>query len=264
MVEKKNLLMRVVQPLFFGVSYLFLYIPIVVIVLFSFNHSSVGLRWTGFSLKWYAKLFSSPEILDALSVSLIVAFSSTFLSLLIGASLVISSKWWKPVILYGLFYPNIILADIVLAVGILSIFTFLNIPLGYGSLIVGHTLIGIGFVVPIVRARFAELDPVLTESSLDLGATYFQTFRKVIIPLLAPSLIASAMIVFTLSLDDFLIAFFCSSPTLQTLSLYVYAQIREVVDPSINAISTLMLVISSIGIFVLFALKVVDQVIDYE
>ena len=137
-------------------------------------------------------------------------------------------------------------------------------PLGYGSLIAGHTLIGLGFVVPIVRSRFVELDPVLTEASLDLGATSWQTFRRVLIPLLAPSLLASALIVFTLSLDDFLIAFFCSSPKIQTLSMYVYSQMKEAVDPSINAISVLLLSFSSIVALVLSLMKVIDRVIRHD
>ena len=105
---------------------------------------------------------------------------------------------------------------------------------------------------------------MLTEASLDLGATNFQTFKKILIPLLQPSLFASALIVFTLSLDDFLIAFFCSSPKVQTLSIYVYSQMRETVDPSLNAISVLLLVASSIVALILSYMKVIDRVIHHE
>ena len=156
------------------------------------------------------------------------------------------------------------LPEIVLAVGILSVFTYFKISLGYGSLIIGHTLLGMGFVIPIIRARFMELDPVLTEASMDLGATYFQTLRKVIVPLLLPSLIASGLIVFTLSLDDFLISFFCSGSSVQTLSTFVYSKVQSIVDPSINALSACLLLASSVLVFLLSAFNVVDQVIGNE
>ncbi len=264
MVENKKYIWRFLHPLVVAVAYLFLYLPIFVLVLFSFNDAAFSISWVGFSLRWYQKLVNSPEILNALRSSLIVALSTTFLSLLIGTCFVVASRWGRSSFLSNIFYTNILLPEIVLAIGILSIFTFFQIPLGYGSLIAGHTLLGLGFVIPIVRARFIELDPFLTEASLDLGATYWQTFRKVVIPLLMPSLIASGLLTFTLSMDDFLISFFCSGPTVQTLSVYVYSMIRTGVDPMINAVSTCFLVISSLLVFVLCSLKVVDQVIGHE
>ena len=264
MISNKNIFSRWVNLCITVGTYIFLYVPVVVIVLFSFNKSDVSIKWQGFSLKWYAKLFSSPEILSAFKVSITVAIWATLLSVVIGTCFVVAISWWKSRFVTLLFYPNIVLPEIVLAIGILSMFAFLKVPLGYTSLIVGHTLIGLGFVIPIVRARFIELDPILTEASLDLGATYFTTFRKVLLPLMSPSLIASALIAFTLSLDDFLISFFCSSPKVETLSIYVYAQLKSMVDPTINAISTCFLVLSSVGIIVLCAFKVVDQVLTHE
>ncbi|MFH1644625.1 MAG: ABC transporter permease [bacterium] len=264
MVESRSIFFKILNPLFVFLGYLFLYVPMLVMVLFSFNSSHSGASWTGFSFKWYVKLLHTPEMLNSLYVSLIVALCSTLLSIFIGTFLVFASRWWKSFFLFGIFYSNLILPDIVLAICILSVFAFLNIPLGYGSLIAGHTLIGLGFVIPIVRARFIELDPVLTEASLDLGATYLQTFRKVILPLLMPSLIASSLLVFTISLDDFLIAFFCSSPSVQTLSVYIFSMVRAGVDPSINAISTILLVVSSLFVLLLSGFKVIDQVISYE
>ncbi|MFA5306332.1 MAG: ABC transporter permease [Candidatus Babeliales bacterium] len=264
MIENRQFFLKFFNPLIVGVAYLFLYLPIFVLVIFSFNDASFSIEWVGFSLRWYKKLIHSVEIINALKTSIFVAITTTFLSLLIGTCFVVATKWWRSNFLANLFYSNILLPEIVLAIGILSIFTFFQIPLGYGSLIAGHTLLGMGFVIPIVRARFVELDPVLTEASLDLGASYFQTFRKVIIPLLMPSLIASGLLVFTLSLDDFLIALFCSGPTVQTLSVYVYSMIRTGVDPMINAISTCFLILSSLVVLVLCSLKVVDQVLSYE
>lgn len=262
--ENKRKFYKLLQPFFVGAIYLFLYLPIIVMVLFSFNKSRISLRWEGFSLHWYQKLFQTPEILDALSVSLTVAFFATLLSVILGTLFVVASVWRKTNYLSWIFFGNILLPEIIMAIGILSIFTFFKIPLGYMSLITGHTVIGIGFVIPVVKARFVELDPILTEASLDLGATYGYTFRKVLLPLLMPSLVASALLVFTLSLDDFMISFFCSGPKVQTLSVYVYSMIKGGVDPTINAISAIFLALSSILILVLSYLKIIDLVVSNE
>jgi len=262
--DGKNRFSRLIQPVFVGMIYLFLYLPIIVMVLFSFNKSRISVRWEGFSLYWYQKLFQTPEILDALRVSLVVAFFATVLSVVIGTLFVVASVWKKSDYMSWIFYGNILLPEIVMAIGILSIFTFFQIPLGYLSLITGHTIIGLGFVIPVVRARFVELDPILTEASLDLGATYGQTFRKVLFPLLLPSIVASSLLVFTLSLDDFMIAFFCSGPKIQTLSVYVYSMIKGGVDPTINAISAIFLALSSLLILILSYLKVLDLVVSNE
>ncbi|KKQ48590.1 MAG: Putrescine transport system permease protein potI [candidate division TM6 bacterium GW2011_GWF2_38_10] len=264
MVGDKKYMSMIVQPIFVSVVYLFLYLPIIVMVLFSFNKSANPMKWGGFSLQWYTQMWNIPEMVAALKTSLIVAAASTLLSLIIGVCFVVAHKWWKSEVLFSFFYVNILLPDIVLAIGVLSIFTFSHIPLGYGSLIVGHTLIGLGFVIPIIRARFVELDPYLTEASLDLGATYFQTFRRVLIPLLMPSLVAAGLLAFTLSLDDFLIAFFCAGPKVQTLSVYVYSMVKAGVDPTINAISAVLLGVSGILILVLLSLNVIDQVLSQE
>lgn len=264
MVDNRSLVARLWHPLMVLGLYIFIYLPIAVLVLFSFNDSNISMKWQGFSLRWYTHLLASPEILDAFKTSLIVAASTTVLTLLLGTCFVIGASWWRDTYAYSIFHVNIILPDIVLGIGILSIFTFLGLPLGYGSLIVGHTLIGLGFAIPIIRARFVELDPVLTEASLDLGATYWQTLVKVVFPLLTPSLIAAGLIAFTLSLDDFMIAFFCTGPTIQTLSIYVFSMIRTGIDPSINALSTCILVISSLLIIALTYFKLVDRVIGHE
>jgi len=263
MVQRKKII-SLLNPLIVYTAYLFLYLPMLVLIIFSFNESPVSLKWTGFSLRWYANFLNSPEILNALWVSVVVAISSTIFSITLATCFVLSGKWWKGNFLYNIFYTNIILPDIILAVSVLSIFSFFKIPLGYTSLIAGHTVIGLGFAVPIIRARFIELDPVLTEASLDLGAGYIQTFIKIILPLLTPAIIAASLLVFTLSLDDFLVAFFCSSPNVQTLSVYVYTMIKTFVDPTINAVSTCFLIISSILILLLSAFKIIDKVITHD
>ena len=264
MVESRKFLLRFINPFFVSLTYLFLYLPIVVLVLFSFNDDKFSIKWVGFSLRWYKKMINTPEVLSAVKTSLIVAIVTTFLSVFIGTCFVVASKWWRSRFLQYIFYGNILFPEIILAIGVFSVFSYFRLPLGYGSLIVGHTVLGLGFVIPIVKARFVELDPLLTEASLDLGASYFQTFYKVIIPLLMPALIASGLLVFTLSLDDFLISLFCSGTTITTLSVYVYSMIRAGIDPMINAVSTCLLVVSSILALLVCSLKVVDRIISHE
>lgn len=264
LTERWRLLGNIIAPLFISCAYLFLYLPIVVLIVFSFNEAATPVGWSGFSLCWYKKLFYSPQILTALQTSLIVAVAATFLSVILGTCFVVAGRWFKSPLLTTFFYSNILLPEVVLAIGLLSIFSFFKIPLGFCTLIAGHTLLGLGFVVPIVRARFIELDPVLTEASLDLGGTYLQTFKRIIIPLLMPSLVASGLLVFTLSMDDFLISLFCSGPSVQTLAVYVYSMVKAGVDPLINAISACFLFISSMLVLLLCYLKIIDEVISYD
>lgn len=260
----KNFFSKLWQPLFLCFVYTFLYLPIVVLAVFSFNDSAVTAKWVGFSLRWYRELLYNPELLTSFQTSLIVALAATLLSLILGSTFVFASMWWKGAAMFNIFYINIVLPDIILAISVLSMFVFFNLPIGYGSLITGHTLLALGFVIPILRVRFAELDPVLTEASLDLGATYSQTFVRVHLPLMFPSLLASALLAFTLSLDDFLISFFCSSPSVQTLSVYVYSLARTGIDPTINAISTGFIVVSSVIIVIISVLGIADQVLSNE
>jgi spermidine/putrescine transport system permease protein len=264
MVEKQNVFARMIQPLWVVATYLFLYVPIVVLVLFSFNASEVSVAWEGFTLDWYRQMIQTPELIDALYVSLNVALCSTVLSSLLAVAFVYAMQWYESKIWYTVFYANILFPEIIIGIGLLSFFSYFHIPLGYGSLIAGHTLIGLGFAVPIIRGRFAEINPILTEASADLGASEFQTFYKVILPLLRPSLIASGLLVFTLSLDDFLIAFFCSSARVQTLSVYVFSLVREGVNPTINAVSTCLLAVSSMVIVILSYMNVLDQVMGHD
>jgi spermidine/putrescine transport system permease protein len=131
MVYGKQTLVRIFNPIFIAVFYIFLYLPIFILILFSFNDAQMSVRWAGFSLKWYKKLFFTPEILEALGVSLVVAISSTFLSVFMGTLLVFASKWWKPRFLFKIFYINIMLPEIIIALGLLSFFAFFRIELGY-------------------------------------------------------------------------------------------------------------------------------------
>lgn len=226
-----------------------------IIIVFSFNNAVFPYQWVGFSWRWYHELFQSSEILGAFKNSLIVACSASFLSLSLGVLFIFFGSQNKLGYLMPLFFGSILIPEIVIAVGLLSLFTLFSIPLGLTTLIACHTILGLGYVIPILSVRFAELDKSIIEASLDLGASIRQTFFKVVLPLLVPALIASALLVFIISFDDFLISFFCAGTSAQTLPLYIFAMIRTGVSPTINALSTLLLLLSSLFVLIFGSLK---------
>lgn len=249
----KNKLNKILLPTFVGLVYLFLYLPIFILILFSFNKSPIAYSWAGFTLDWYYKLFETKEIWYSLLNSLIVGLSATFLSLTMGTLFVWGVRFHY---FTYFFYLTMMIPDVVIAAGLLIFFTLISIPLGFTTLIAGHTLLGLGLVVPIVYSRFSELDNQIIEASLNLGATEWQTFVKVIVPFLRPALSSAALSVFILSFDDFLISFFCAGATSQTLSLYIFSIISSGVSPIINALSTLILLFSSVLIVIISYLKI--------
>lgn len=244
-------------PLFvFGV-YLFLYIPIAVLVIFSFNSAAFPSPWISFSLKWYRELFSTWEIWQAFFNSLFIAATATAISLAMGLSLIyysVINREFKKLLI--LFYANTIIPEVVLAVGLLTLFAIFSVPLGFVSLIIAHTVLALGYVVPLIYTRYNDLDKKIVEASYDLGATKTQTFFKITVPLLMPALIGAGLLVFILSFDDFILSFFCAGSEAQTLSLYIYSMIRTGVSPVVNALSTLLLVLSSILVLIFCSLNV--------
>jgi len=235
---------------------LFLYIPLFALIMYSFNASSLGTLWGGWSVRWYQELFEQPELWIALKNSLLVASSAVVLSVTMAVAYVCWGASARLHKLFPIFYTSMAIPEIVFAVSLLVFLTALPVPLGIPTLIVGHTLLGLGFIIPLIRTQFLELDTRLIEASLDLGASERQTFFKITLPLLRPAIIASALLVFVLSFDDFLISFFCSGATGQTLSLYIFGLIRMGASPLINALSTIMLVASSVLVLIFCSLNV--------
>lgn len=253
--------LRLGLPLAVLLTYFFLYIPIVILVVFSFNTGRFPDKWQGFTLQWYHELFQSPHIWEAFHNSLIISVAATFLSVLMSVMLIyyhgktgLLHKW------IVLFYGNLVIPEVVLAVGLLSFFAFFSVPLGISSLIIAHTVLGLGYATPLIYAQYKSLDYRLIEASLDLGASSTQTFFKIILPLLLPSLIASALLVFIISFDDFILSFFCAGSSAQTLSLYIFTTIRSGVSPVINALATLLLLFSSLLVFIFCSLKVKSKI----
>jgi spermidine/putrescine transport system permease protein len=236
--------------------YHFLYLPIAVLIIFSFNSESFPAPWKSFTLKWYHELFHAVYLWDAFRTSFIVAICSTLISVTIGIFLIFyASQGGRIGKFLTLFYGNLIIPETVLAVGLLSFFTFFSIELGLTTLIIAHSILGLGFVVPITYVRFRELDQRLAEASLSLGASPNQTFFKVTLPLLRPALIATALLVFIISFDDFILSYFCAGSTTQTLSLYILSMLRSGVSPILNSLTAILLALSSFLAILFFSLK---------
>ncbi len=250
---------RYILPLWVACTYAFLYIPLLVLVIFSFNSVAFPYQWKGFSLQWYEQLFVSIDIWKAAANSFIVAIAAVVLSLVFSLFFVLWCSHGKKRWLLTFFYPVVIVPEIILAVGLLSFYVFFNIPLGLPALIMSHTLLGFGYAVPIIYTRYNALDKRMIEASLDLGANNRQTFLKIVMPLLQPALIAAGILIFILSFDDFLIAFFCANASSQTLSLYIFSMIRSGVSPVVNALATLMLIVSSVLVALYSFVKVKED-----
>ncbi len=243
-------------PVFVAAMYLFLYIPFMVLIIFSFNNNNLSFEWVAFTTKWYGMLWQKSEIWNSLYNSIIVATSAVILSLSMSTLFIFFGTRRYVQAVRVLFFANLAIPEIVLAVGLMSLFYFFAIPLGITSLIAAHTVLGLGYVVPLVYDRYVELDKKYVEASLDLGATPWQTFRLVVLPLLSPALFASALLVFIISFDDFVLSFFCSGGTTQTLPMYIFALIRADSSPIVSALSTLLLVASSFIVLLFLSLQV--------
>ncbi len=234
--------------------YLYFYVPLAVLVTFSFNSAPFPCPWTSFTFNWYHELFSTPYVWYALLNSFIIAVCATLLSVSLSLALVYMRLFRRRSSLleslYSLFYVNLIVPEVVLGVGLLTFFVLCAVPLGLITLIVAHTVLGLGFAVPLINGRFAELDIRLVEASMDLGATLHQTFFSIVMPLLRSTSIAAGLLVFIISFDDFILSYFCSGTSVQTLSLYLLSMLRTGISPMMNALSTLLLLLSSVLVFV--------------
>lgn len=226
----------------------FLYLPIAVLVGLSFNESGLPTSWGGFSTKWYAELVDDQEIRDAAVATLVVAVSTTVVSVLVGTPLAFGLARLRSRLLDGLVYVPMIIPDIVLAIALLSAFNLvftqeLGQQLGLWSVVLAHATFGIAFVAIVVATRLAHFDHSTVEASLDLGASELKTFLNVTLPQVAPGVIAGALIVFTLSVDEFVIAYFTAGIEV-TLPIKIYSMVRFGVTPVINALATVVLAVS--------------------
>lgn len=230
----------------------FLYIPIAVLMLLSFNQSGLPTAWTGFSLDWYVRLANSPDIISAAGNTIIVAVFSTLLATVLGTMLALGVARRKTSsALDALLFAPMVIPDIVLAIALLSFYSLLNATLGLHSIILSHVVFNIAFVCAIVRARLRHFDFAMVEASEDLGAPAFTTFRRVTLPAIFPGVLAGALLAFTLSVDEFIIAFFTAGAgaSSTTLPMRIYSMIRFGVTPEINAMATIVMLFSFTMVF---------------
>jgi spermidine/putrescine transport system permease protein len=228
-------------------GYLFLYLPIIILVVFSFNASRYVAVWRGFTFEWYQTLFTNQAIAAALRNSLIVAGTSTLVSTVFGTMVALAMERYRfpgKLAFDGLLYLPIIIPDIAMAVMLLLFFVMVNLRLGLITIIISHIAFNISFVAVVVRARLAYFDVTLEEAAKDLYANEWQTFRRVTLPLIMPGILGGALLAFTLSIDDFVITFFTAGPGSTTLPLRIYSMVKIGVTPEINALSSMMLLFS--------------------
>ncbi len=280
-MTKLDLLVRAIGKKWLWVqaalAFAFLYLPILILIIYSFNASRFNAVWRGFTLDWYRSLFSnagativtssSAGIWTALNNSLLIAAISTVLATIFGTTIALALERFhfpgRKAVEALLFLP-IIMPEITIGISLLVFFTLvfrivenltgIRLNLGLPTVIIGHVVFNISFVTITVRARLAELDPILEQAAYDLGANEWRAFWRITLPLIWPAIFSAALLAFTLSLDDFVVTFFTTGVGSMTLPLFVYGMIKFAVTPAINAISTLMLLASLL--LVLSSLKV--------
>jgi spermidine/putrescine transport system permease protein len=226
-------------------AFAFLFTPIVVLVVFSFNKAKSSTTWTGFSTQWYSKLAHNHDALQAFRNTIKVAVVATLVATILGtlAAFALTRFRFSGRSGYStLIFVSLVMPEIVMAISLTAFFRrFAHIDLSIKTVIAAHITFCIAFVVVVVKARLTAFDNRLVEAAADLGATPYQAFLRVVLPLATPGIVAGAMLAFTISLDDVVITSFTSGPGSTTLPLYIFSQLKFGVSPSINALSTIVL-----------------------
>jgi len=234
-----------------GIVLLFFYLPIGILILFSFNESRLNIQWTGFTLDWYAKLWQDAVLMRAVRNSLIVAAGSTAISVVLGtggAWLLHRYRYRAAGLLETLVFLPMIVPEVILGVSLLILFVTIGMQLGYTTIVISHVTFCFPFVMASVQARLAGLDPALEEAALDLGATPLQAFTKVLVPYLMPAIVSGGLMSFTLSLDELIVTYFTASAGTRTLPLEIFGRVKKGLDPSLNAISTVFILVTVLAL----------------
>ena len=232
---------------------IFLYLPIIMLMITSFNESRFGGIWTGFTFKWYSRLLEEKDLWVALSNSLIVGISATIVSTIIGTVAAFALHRYKTrlqKIHYGLIYTPLVIPDILMGISLLLFFVILNIDLGLFTVFIAHTTFCISYVTMVMLSKLQNFDFSLVEAAQDLGANTRTTVRKILLPLLTPGITAGALLAFTLSIDDFVITYFVAGPGATTLPLYIYGMIKLGSTPIINALSVIILLLTFLIVWI--------------
>ena len=233
-------------------GFAFLYLPMVILVIYSFNSSKLVTVWAGFSTKWYGELMRNEAFLEAAWVTIKVAVvSSTFatvLGTLAAYVLVRAGRFWGRTLFSGMIYAPLVMPEVITGLSLLLLFIGIGLDRGVMTIVLAHTTFSMCYVSVVVSSRLATFDMSLEEAALDLGSTPFEAFRLVTLPIIAPAVISGWLLAFTLSLDDLVIASFTSGPSATTLPIKIFSAVRLGVSPEINALSTIMIAIVTIGV----------------
>lgn len=233
--------------LYLAAVILLMYLPIIIVVAYSFNSSKLSTVWTGFSLDWYRKLFHHTELMLALKNSLILAILSCGVSAVIGtigAVGLVRVKWKTRSLLESVCIIPIMIPEIILGMVFLAFFSFLGLKFGMLTLVLSHMAFCIPYIFMMVKSRLAGMDSALEEAALDLGASPVRVFFDITLPLILPAVVSGTLLAFAMSLDDVVISFFVTGPTTNTLPIKIFSQIKMGVTPEINALCTIMLAVT--------------------
>ncbi len=236
---------RLLKRSYLALVLLFLYVPIVVLIVQSFNAGVSRAKWQGFSLKWYADLINSPSIMNALYITVTIALLSALFATILGtlAAIGIHALQKRPqAMMMALNNIPMTMPDIVTGISLMLLFIFTQVPRGYVTMLLAHITFNIPYVILSVMPKLKQMNKFSYEAALDLGATPGYALRKVVLPYVMPGVITGALLSFTLSLDDFTISYFTTSPLVQNLSTLIYSEARKGIKPTMNALSALMFV----------------------
>jgi len=225
--------------------YAFLYIPLAVVVLFSFNDSELNAQWVGFTTRWYSVLWRDPDMLAAALNSLTIAVIASLAATVLGTMTALAVQRHAMAFLLPLALGPVALPEVLLGVSLLLFFRqVLDLTLGWGSILIAHMVFSIGAVAVIVNTQLVNMDESIFEAARDLGATPWKTLRFITLPIIAPAISAGFLVAFTLSVDDFVITFFTAGVGIKTLPLQIYSMIKVAVTPEVNAVSTVLMAVT--------------------
>lgn len=222
----------------------FFYLPIIYVVVFSFNDSRSLTNFTGFSFRWYEQMFANRTMMESIYYTIVIAVLATIISTIVGTLAAIGLSKSRRIIKETVTQINnlpMLNPEIVTAIGLMLFFTSLNIQFGFVTLLLAHIIFCIPYVMLSIMPKLRQLDDNLAEAALDLGCTPFQALVKVIIPQIMPGIVSGALIAFTMSFDDFVISYFVTGPGINNISTYVYSSVKRI-NPSVNALSTIIVV----------------------
>lgn len=238
--------MRILKKAYIGLVFLFLYAPILLLMLFSFNNSRSRGQWGGFTLKWYGELFKDSTTMDALFNTILISLLSAVIATIVGTVTAFGMHYMKKnpkAVLSSISYMPVMNPDIVTGVSLLILFLTLNIQKGFITLLIAHITFNIPYVILSVSPKLKQMNEHLFEAAQDLGAGSVYTFFHIILPEIMPGIISGFLLSVTLSIDDFVISLFTKGPGVNTLSVHIYNMAKKGVVPSINALSTIMFVV---------------------